>query len=68
MEMTNKKWYLYSLRAYKIQSIVILFFILVFYMYLKSADKLKMLLSLGFVIEDYKTQCTRYIFSSSVSH
>lgn len=34
MEMTNKKWYLYSLRAYKIQSIVILFFILVFYMYI----------------------------------
>ena len=34
MEMINKKWHLYMLRAYKIQSIVLFITVLLFYVYL----------------------------------
>ena len=34
MEMINKKWYLYMLKAYKIQSIVLFITVLLFYVYL----------------------------------
>lgn len=34
MEMINKKWYLYMLRAYKVQSLVLLITALLFYIYL----------------------------------
>ena len=34
MEMINKKWYLYMLKAYKIQSIVLFITVLLFYAYL----------------------------------